>query len=80
LSKVETLRPARASTSDDDVSALGRGVPRIFGIDDMDFAISELPGWHSTIFPPFFVAGAIYSGFATVLTLLIPARKMFHLV
>jgi len=45
----------------------------------MDFAISQLPGWHSTIFPPFFVAGAIYSGFAMVLTLLIPSRRIFHL-
>jgi Ni/Fe-hydrogenase subunit HybB-like protein len=40
-----------------------------------DFSISNLPGWHSTIFPPYFVAGAIFSGFALVLTLIIPARK-----
>jgi Ni/Fe-hydrogenase subunit HybB-like protein len=51
----------------------------VHSIVSMDFAISQLPGWHSTIFPPFFVAGAIYSGFAMVLTLLIPARKIFHL-
>ncbi len=44
-----------------------------------DFAISILPGWHTTIFPPYFVAGAIYSGFAMVVTLAIPARKWFHL-
>ncbi len=44
-----------------------------------DFAISILPGWHTTIFPPYFVAGAIYSGFAMVLTLAIPTRKLFHL-
>ena len=44
-----------------------------------DFAISMIPGWHTTIFPPYFVAGAIYSGFAMVLTLAIPARKWFHL-
>jgi Ni/Fe-hydrogenase subunit HybB-like protein len=44
-----------------------------------DFAISLIPGWHTTIFPPYFVAGAIYSGFAMVLTLAIPARKWFHL-
>jgi molybdopterin-containing oxidoreductase family membrane subunit len=44
-----------------------------------DFAISTLPGWHTTIFPPYFVAGAIYSGFAMVLTLIIPFRKWFHL-
>ena len=39
-----------------------------------DFAVSVLPGWHATIFPPYFVAGAIYSGFAMVLTLAIPLR------
>jgi Ni/Fe-hydrogenase subunit HybB-like protein len=44
-----------------------------------DFAITQLPGWHSTIFPPYFVAGAIYSGFAMVLQLLIPARAVFKL-
>jgi molybdopterin-containing oxidoreductase family membrane subunit len=44
-----------------------------------DFAVSVLPGWHTTIFPPYFVAGAIYSGFAMVLTLAIPLRKFFHL-
>ncbi len=44
-----------------------------------DFAISLIPGWHTTFFPPYFVAGAIYSGFAMVLTLAIPARKWFHL-
>jgi molybdopterin-containing oxidoreductase family membrane subunit len=44
-----------------------------------DFTISILPGWHSTIFPPYFVAGAIYSGFAMVLTLAIPLRKLFGL-
>ena len=44
-----------------------------------DFAVSQIPGWHTTIFPPYFVAGAIYSGFAMVLTLAIPIRKLFHL-
>jgi Ni/Fe-hydrogenase subunit HybB-like protein len=44
-----------------------------------DFAISLIPGWHTTIFPPYFVAGAIYSGFAMVLSLAIPTRKWFHL-
>ena len=44
-----------------------------------DFAVSVLPGWHATIFPPYFVAGAVYAGFAMVLTLLIPLRKMYHL-
>src|SRR5262249_15233777 len=42
-------------------------------------AIGLTPGWHSTIFPPYFVAGAIYSGFAMVLTLLIPVRVIFKL-
>lgn len=44
-----------------------------------DFAVSILPGWHTTIFPPYFVAGAIFSGFGMVLTLLIPFRTLFHL-
>src|SRR6201993_3531352 len=44
-----------------------------------DFAIAIVPGWHTTIFPPYFVAGAIYSGFAMVLTLAIPLRKAYHL-
>jgi Ni/Fe-hydrogenase subunit HybB-like protein len=44
-----------------------------------DFTIAMVPGWHSTIFPPYFVAGAIYSGFAMVLTLAIPLRAFFHL-
>jgi molybdopterin-containing oxidoreductase family membrane subunit len=44
-----------------------------------DFAVSQLPGWHTTVFPPYFVAGAIYSGFAMVLTLAIPIRKLFDL-
>ncbi|MBL8785459.1 MAG: polysulfide reductase NrfD [Deltaproteobacteria bacterium] len=48
-------------------------------IVSFDFAVSNLPGWHTTIFPPYFVAGAIFSGFAMVLTLAIPARKIFHL-
>jgi Ni/Fe-hydrogenase subunit HybB-like protein len=44
-----------------------------------DFATSVIPGWHATIFPPYFVAGAIFSGFAMVLTILIPARQLFGL-
>ncbi len=44
-----------------------------------DFAMSIQPGWHTTIFPPYFVAGAIYSGFAMVLTLMLPVRKYYHL-
>jgi Ni/Fe-hydrogenase subunit HybB-like protein len=44
-----------------------------------DFAVAVLPGWHTTIFPPYFVAGAVYSGFAMVITLAIPIRKFYHL-
>jgi molybdopterin-containing oxidoreductase family membrane subunit len=44
-----------------------------------DFSIAILPGWHTTIFPPYFVAGAIYSGFAMVLVLAIPIRKYYGL-
>lgn len=48
-------------------------------IVSMDFATSVIPGWHTTIFPPYFVAGAIFSGFAMVLTLLLVTRKVFKL-
>jgi len=44
-----------------------------------DFATSNVPGWHATIFPPYFVAGAVFGGFAMVLNLLIPVRKLFGL-
>ncbi|TMA28469.1 MAG: hydrogenase [Deltaproteobacteria bacterium] len=44
-----------------------------------DFALSILPGWHTTIFPPYFVAGAVFSGFAMVLTLMVPARRFLKL-
>jgi Ni/Fe-hydrogenase subunit HybB-like protein len=44
-----------------------------------DFSIGIVPGWHATIFPPYFVAGAIYDGFAMVLTLAIPLRKIYNL-
>jgi molybdopterin-containing oxidoreductase family membrane subunit len=44
-----------------------------------DFSVGIVPGWHTTIFPPYFVAGAIYSGFAMVLTLAIPLRKAYNL-
>ena len=44
-----------------------------------DFAVGIIPGWHATIFPPYFVAGAIYAGFAMVLTLAIPLRKIYGL-
>jgi len=48
-------------------------------IVSFDFAIAILPGWHATIFPPYFVAGAIYAGFAMVLLLTIPLRKLYGL-
>ena len=48
-------------------------------IVSFDFAVSQIPGWHATFFPPYFVAGAVYAGFAMVLTLAIPARKVFKL-
>ena len=44
-----------------------------------DFAVSQVPGWHTTIFPPYFVAGAVFSGFAMVVTLMVPAREFFGL-
>jgi len=51
----------------------------VHSVVSWDFAMSLLPGWHSVIFPPYFVAGAIHSGLAMVLTLLIPMRKLLHL-
>jgi Ni/Fe-hydrogenase subunit HybB-like protein len=48
-------------------------------IVSFDFAVSVIPGWHTTIFPPYFVAGAIFSGFAMVLTLMIVCRKIYKL-
>jgi len=44
-----------------------------------DFAVSQVPGWHTTIFPPYFVAGAIFSGFGMVVTLLVPVRAIYKL-
>jgi Ni/Fe-hydrogenase subunit HybB-like protein len=51
----------------------------VHSIVSMDFAVSLLPGWHTTVFPPYFVAGAIFSGFAMVLTLMVICRKVFKL-
>src|SRR5499426_1438136 len=48
-------------------------------IVSFDFAVGIVPGWHATIFPPYFVAGAIYAGFAMVLTLAIPLRRIYGL-
>jgi Ni/Fe-hydrogenase subunit HybB-like protein len=54
-------------------------VVSVHSIVSMDFAVALLPGWHETIFPPYFVAGAIFSGFALVATLIIPARSFLGL-
>ena len=54
-------------------------VVSVHSVVSWDFAVSVVPGWHSTLFPAYFVAGAIFSGVALVVTLLIPVRKAFHL-
>ncbi len=51
----------------------------VHSVVSFDFAVAQLPGWHTTIFPPYFVAGAIFSGFAMVLSLAIPARELWGL-
>jgi molybdopterin-containing oxidoreductase family membrane subunit len=51
----------------------------VHSVVSMDFAVSIIPGWHSTIFPPYFVAGAILSGFAMVQLIALPVRKMMRL-
>jgi molybdopterin-containing oxidoreductase family membrane subunit len=51
----------------------------VHSVVSFDFAVAQVPGWHATIFPPYFVAGAIYSGFAMVMTLAIPMRKFYGL-
>jgi Ni/Fe-hydrogenase subunit HybB-like protein len=60
----------------------GMSTPLVLSVHTVvsfDFAVSVIPGWHSTIFPPYFVAGAIYAGFAMVLLLAIPLRKWYGL-
>jgi molybdopterin-containing oxidoreductase family membrane subunit len=54
-------------------------VVSVHSVVSFDFSVAIIPGWHTTIFPPYFVAGAIYSGFAMVLTLAIPLRAAYHL-
>src|SRR5579863_339902 len=54
-------------------------VVSVHTVVSFDFAVAIVPGWHTTIFPPYFVAGAIYSGFAMVMTLAIPIRKFYGL-
>ncbi|MCK6527423.1 polysulfide reductase NrfD [Myxococcota bacterium] len=51
----------------------------VHSVVSWDFAMGIVPGWHSLLFPPYFVAGAIFSGCAMVLTILVPMRRMFHL-
>ena len=51
----------------------------VHSVVSLDFSIAQLPGWHSTIFPPYFVVGAIYSGLAMVIVLLLPLRRAFSL-
>ena len=58
----------------------GMSTPLVLSVHTVvsfDFSVAVIPGWHATIFPPYFVAGAIYAGFAMVLTLAIPLRKMY---
>ena len=54
-------------------------VVSVHSIVSLDFAVSVIPGWHTTIFPPYFVAGAVYAGFAMVFTLGIPLRSVYKL-
>jgi Ni/Fe-hydrogenase subunit HybB-like protein len=51
----------------------------VHSVVSFDFATAQIPGWHTTIFPPYFVAGAIFGGFAMVVTLAVPARQFFGL-
>jgi Ni/Fe-hydrogenase subunit HybB-like protein len=60
----------------------GLSTPLVLSVHSVvstDFAVANLPGWHTSIFPPFFVAGAIYSGFAMVLNIMIPLRYVYGL-
>lgn len=54
-------------------------VVSVHTVVSFDFAVSLVPGWHTTVFPPYFVAGAVFAGFAMVLTLTIPLRKIYGL-
>ncbi len=54
-------------------------VVSVHSVVSFDFAVSSVPGWHTTFLPPYFVSGAIYSGFAMVVTLAIPIRKFYHM-
>jgi Ni/Fe-hydrogenase subunit HybB-like protein len=75
---------AKAWTRFEEVSLVLAGIatPLVFSVHSVvsfDFATSVIPGWHTTIFPPYFVSGAVFSGFAMVLTLLLVLRKVMHL-
>jgi len=75
---------AKAWTRFEEVSLILAGIatPLVFSVHSivsMDFATSVIPGWHTTIFPPYFVLGALFSGFAMVLTLMIMMRKVMGL-
>ena len=54
-------------------------VVSVHSVVSFDFAVSQIPGWHTTVFPPYFVAGAIFGGFAMVICLAVPARSLFGL-
>ena len=63
-------------------TSLGLATPLVLSVHSVvswDFAMSIVPGWHATVFAPYFVAGAIFSGFAMVLTMMIPVRRIFGL-
>ncbi|MFN9327555.1 MAG: NrfD/PsrC family molybdoenzyme membrane anchor subunit, partial [Flavobacteriales bacterium] len=75
---------AKAWTRFEEVSLVLAGIatPLVFSVHSVvsfDFATSVIPGWHTTIFPPYFVSGAVFSGFAMVQTLLLILRKVMHL-
>lgn len=75
---------AKAWTRFEEVSLVLAGIatPLVFSVHSVvsfDFATSVIPGWHTTIFPPYFVSGAVFSGFAMVQTLLLIMRKVMHL-
>src|SRR6266511_1687829 len=54
-------------------------VVSVHSVVSFDFAVAVVPGWHSTIFPPYFVAGALFSGFAMALVIAVPLRAAFRL-
>ncbi|MCB0792330.1 MAG: polysulfide reductase NrfD [Flavobacteriales bacterium] len=75
---------AKAWTRFEEVSLVlaGLATPLVFSVHSVvsfDFATSVIPGWHTTIFPPYFVSGAVFSGFAMVQTLALVMRKVMHL-